>query len=127
MEIDSYNHLIHTGMAIDVETLQVLRERLLREKERLERGLLRFADATGTVGNYETRIEDMGTDPDENASEVEEYVDNLGLEQTLETQLKDVTDALLKIKQGTYGVCEKTGKDIPVERLLAYPGARTAL
>jgi RNA polymerase-binding transcription factor DksA len=26
---------------------------------------------------------------------------------------------------GTYGVCEKTGQDIPLDRLEAYPAART--
>ncbi len=114
-------------MALDTQNKEVLREKLLSEKKRLESGLLRFADATGTVGSYETRIEDMGTDPDENASEVEEYVDNLGLEQNLEAQLKDVNDALAKMEAGTYGVCEETGKEIPLDRLMAYPGARTAL
>lgn len=114
-------------MALDTQVLDTLKEKLLSEKKRLEAELLRFADATGTAGNYETRIEDMGTDPDENASEVEEYVDNLGLEQTLEGQLKDVTDALAKMEQGTYGICEKTGEEIDADRLMAYPGARTAL
>lgn len=114
-------------MALDTQVLETLKEKLHSEQKRLEAELLRFADATGTAGNYETRIADMGTDPDENASEVEEYVDNLGLEQTLEGQLKDVTDALSKMEQGTYGICEKTGKEIDIDRLMAYPGARTAL
>lgn len=119
--------MVHSAMALDTMTIEKLKDKLLTEKKQLESGLLRFADATGTVGNYETRIENMGTDPDENASEVEEYVDNLGLEQTLESQLKDVNDALAKIEQGTYGVCEKTGQEISLDRLEAYPGARTAL
>lgn len=114
-------------MALDTETLAQLKAQLLSEKSRLEGSLLRFADATGTAGNYETRIDDMGTDPDENASEVEEYVDNLGLEQTLEAQLKDVNDALEKMEKGLYGICEATGKEIGQDRLRAYPGARTAL
>lgn len=114
-------------MALDTQTIEVLKEKLVSEKKRLETELLRFADATETAGNYETRIEDMGTDPDENASEVEEYVDNLGLEKNLEAQLKDVNDALAKMEQGKYGVCEKTGKDIDLDRLMAYPGARTAI
>ena len=97
------------------------------EKTRLESELSRFADSTGVSGSYETRIGDMGTDPDENASEVEEYVDNLGLEQNLEGQLKDVNDALTKIEQGNYGICEETGKEIALDRLEAYPAARTAL
>jgi len=114
-------------MALESEMLPQLKEQLLSEKSRLESSLSRFADATGTVGSYETRIDDMGTDPDENASEVEEYVDNLGLEQTLEAQLKDVNDALEKMEKGVYGICETTGEAIGVDRLKAYPGARTAL
>lgn len=116
-----------TFMTLDTQTLGKLKGQLLAEKERLEQDLARFATPTGTAGSYETRMENMGTDLEENASEVEDYVDNLGLEQTLETQLKDVNDALGKMEQGTYGVCEVTGKEIPLDRLLAYPGARTAL
>ncbi len=114
-------------MALDPTIVAELKENLQSEKERLEQELSRFAKSTGTPGNYETRITDMGTDPDENASEVEEYVDNLGLEQNLEGQLKDVADALAKIEAGTYGVCESTGQEIPLDRLRAYPAARTAL
>lgn len=114
-------------MALDTPVLAQLKEKLLAEKDHLEKELSRFASPTGTAGQYETRMEDMGTDPDENASEVEAYVDNLGLEQTLEGQLKDVDDALAKMEAGTYGVCETTGKEISRERLDAYPGARTAL
>lgn len=114
-------------MALDTATLTKLKEKLLMEKARLESELSRFATLSGTAGNYETRIEDMGTDPDENASEVEEYVDNLGLEKNLEAQLKDVSDALVKMERGQYGVCETTGQEIPLDRLEAYPAARTAL
>lgn len=114
-------------MALDTQTLVRLKEKLLEEKGRLEKDLSRFAKPTGAIGSYETQIDDMGTDPDENASEVEEYVDNLALEQTLEAQLKDVNDALTKMDAGTYGICEETGKEISLERLEAYPGARTAL
>lgn len=114
-------------MSLDTQTLERLKVKLLAEKSRLETELSRFATSTGTAGSYETRITDMGTDPDENASEVEEYVDNLGLEQNLEGQLRDVSDALAKMEQGTYGVCETTGAEIALDRLEAYPAARTAL
>lgn len=114
-------------MALDQTLLATLKEKLLAEKTRLESELGRFASSTGTEGSYETRMGDMGTDEDENASEVEEYVDNLGLEQNLEAQLKEVHDALAKMDAGTYGVCEETGKEIDSDRLMAYPAARTAL
>ncbi len=114
-------------MAFDTEIVDRLKKKLLVEKSRLEMELSRFATLTSTAGEYETRMEDMGTDPDENASEVEEYVDHLGLEKNLEAQLKDVVDALTKIEQGRYGICEATGKEITLDRLEAYPAARTAL
>ncbi|MDO8566395.1 MAG: TraR/DksA C4-type zinc finger protein [Candidatus Moranbacteria bacterium] len=114
-------------MAIDKALMSELKEKLLGEKSHLEAELLVLAKPTGSAGDYETRMEEIGTDPDENATEVEGYVDNLGLETNLEGQLKDVTDALAKMDQGTYGVCEKTGEEISVDRLKVYPAARTAL
>ncbi len=114
-------------MSIDAKTLSELKAELLNEKTRLEGELSRFAKSTGTPGSYETQMENIGTDQDENATEVEEYVDNLALESNLEGQLRDVSDALEKMEKGAYGLCEKTGKEISIERLKAYPAARTAL
>lgn len=114
-------------MALDTTLLAALKQQLLEEKSRLEAELGRFAKSTGVEGSYETQIENIGTDPDENATEVEGYVDNLALESNLEGQLKDVTLALHKMEQGTYGVCEDTGKEINPERLKAYPAARNEI
>ena len=114
-------------MALDENTLALLKAELLKEKSRLETEFSVFAKSTGTPGDYETQMEVIGTDPDDNAIEVEGYVDNLGLEVNLEAQLKDLNDALDKMGKGTYGVCEITGEPINVDRLKAYPAARTAL
>lgn len=112
-------------MAMDTTMLAQLKEKLLVEKKRLEEELGRIAKPIGGEGEYATTFDVIGTDPDENATEVEEYADNLALEENLETQLQDVNDALAKMETGTYGICEKTGEPIPVERLMAYPAART--
>ena len=114
-------------MALTKEQLSQLKAKLLEEKKHLEGELLRIAKPTGAQGDFETIFDDIGKSPDDNASEVEEYVDNLGLEANLEGQLKDVSDALARMEQGTYGQDEKTGKEISLERLQAYPAARTAL
>lgn len=114
-------------MALDQATLDRLKEKLLAEKARLESELSRFAKSTDAAGNYETQIENIGDDEDDNATEVEGYVDNLALEDNLEGQLRDVNDALAKMEKGVYGVCEETGKEISVDRLEAYPAARTAI
>ncbi|MDO9305614.1 MAG: conjugal transfer protein TraR [Sulfuricurvum sp.] len=43
----------------------------------------------------------------------------------LETELVEVNAALNRIQSGVYGICEKTAKKIPIERLIANPSART--
>lgn len=44
-----------------------------------------------------------------------------------EHELDEVNHALEKIKNGTYGVCEKNGDTIPIERLNAEPSTRYCL
>jgi RNA polymerase-binding protein DksA len=41
-----------------------------------------------------------------------------------ESALQEVDAALRRIEQGTYGICEESGKPIPEERLRAVPWAR---
>lgn len=114
-------------MSMTQAFLEEVKTKLTEERERLEGELSRFATPTGTEGSYETKFQDMGTDEDEQASEVEQYVDDIALESNLESQLKDVLDALEKITQGTYGICEVSGEEIDQERLRVYPAARTAI
>lgn len=42
-------------------------------------------------------------------------------------ELSEIEDALMRIQNGTYGICEKTGKNIPIERLEANPIARAVI
>ena len=43
----------------------------------------------------------------------------------LEAEIAEIDAALERIRSGNYGVCEKTGEPIPLERLKANPYART--
>jgi len=112
-------------MALDPQTLAELKEKLIQEKERIREELGRIAKPTKDANDYNTTFNNIGDDEDENASEVEEYADNMALEATLEKQLKDVAEALEKIEVDNYGKCENCGADIPIERLRAYPAAKT--
>lgn len=38
--------------------------------------------------------------------------------------IQEIDDALERIKNGTYGICEGSGKEIPKKRLEAFPAAR---
>ncbi len=114
-------------MTIQPEILKQLQEKLLSEKARFEEELGRIAKPTKAEGDYETSYIDMGKDEDENASEIEEYTDNLSVETNLEKQLKEISEALERITEGTYGICENCNKEISIERLMAYPAAKNCL
>ncbi len=52
---------------------------------------------------------------------------DLSVLDSLKKQLEETDAALKRIEEGSYGICEKTGKPIPVERLKANPTARTVV
>jgi RNA polymerase-binding transcription factor DksA len=59
------------------------------------------------------------------AVSLEQFQNNSGEVDQLEKQLKDVKDALEKIENGSYGVCEVGGEEIEQDRLDVNPSART--
>ncbi|MDB5312809.1 MAG: yocK [Gemmataceae bacterium] len=60
------------------------------------------------------------------AAEYDEQV-SIGLLETEAELLTEVTDALARIEQGTFGRCEECGQEISRERLNALPYARYCL
>ena len=58
------------------------------------------------------------------ADEVEAYGNLLPVEHSLEIRLKNIGDALEKIKKDKYGKCEKCEKKITEERLKISPEAK---
>lgn len=51
----------------------------------------------------------------------------LTLNERLRTQLLEIEMALVRIEQGTYGVCEETEEPIEADRLLAIPWTRLSI
>ncbi|MFP5180369.1 TraR/DksA family transcriptional regulator [Bacillus altitudinis] len=43
----------------------------------------------------------------------------------IKEELQDVSLAIAKIEQGTYGICEATGHTMPIEQMSILPTART--
>ena len=110
----------------DEKTIQDLKNKLIQEKNKLETALARIARKS--EGNYEAEFEDFGRDEEDNAEEVEEYAMKVGITETFEKKLEDINLALKKIEDGTYGICENCpNEEIPLERLMVYPSARTCL
>jgi len=116
---------------MDKKTLTELKKKLEHEKVLLREDLLRFADKDKKVADdYDTRFPNFGersSAPDEDAKEVETYENLLAIEYALETRLKEIKEALEKIKNNTYGHCETCKKEIELGRLKANPAAKTCL
>lgn len=62
---------------------------------------------------------------DEVASELEEMDKREEVELSLEHRLREVNQALERLKQGRYGICEIGGEPIETKRLRINPAART--
>lgn len=108
------------------ELINELKAKLQEQKKSLQKELETFAVKDNVPkGDWETKYpnRDEG-DTIEEADEVQEYDNKLSLEYSLELKLKDVNEALDKIANEKYGLCEKCGKKIEEERLRAAPEAR---
>jgi DnaK suppressor protein len=101
--------------------LEHFRQLLEAERERLLKEIDAVAADTQALDVAASEAEDRG---DISEIDADNAIDQKLLED-LRAQLEEVNAALKRIAEGTYGICEKTGKPIPVERLEAYPAART--
>ncbi|MFH1559643.1 MAG: TraR/DksA C4-type zinc finger protein [Patescibacteria group bacterium] len=110
---------------ISQEKAEQLKEKLLKKKKELEAQLLKLADKDKSIkGNYKARFPDWGREEEANAEEFEEYDRTVPIEQGFELEMEKINKALEKIGNGKgYGVCEKCGKDIKLERLEIRPQA----
>jgi len=77
-------------------------------------------------GEYKPTFTELGSEEGENASEVEQFANDLSLSQDLEARLTKVEAALKRIADGSYGKCVG-GDDIDEARLRAEPAAETCI
>ena len=98
------------------------RARLMGNVEKLEEESFMNSqkDFSGDISGYKTHIADIGSD----ASGMELM---LGLASNQQKLLQQVNDALARIEDGTYGLCQMCGKPIPQARLEAIPEAELCL
>ena len=97
------------------------RERLLKEINHLDRSFVEnIKDSSGDLSGYSFHMADQGSDT------FEREMNHLRM--TTEGRLlMDTVEALRRLYRGEYGVCQKCGKKIGRERLVALPQARLCL
>lgn len=107
------------------EELNNFKNKLKQKKEELEKMLKEIAQKEDlTPGEWKAKFPYFGErspNQDESVDEVEEYSQNLVIENRLDFKLLDVKRALEKIKTGRYGICEKCGSEISKKRLEILP------
>lgn len=111
---------------MDEKNLKSLQKKLFSEKESIQKQIKENKDfglnksmneSIGELSGYDNHPADIGT-------ELFERGKDSALEENKEHTISLINDALDKIDLGTYGLCEKCKKEIPLERLEALPYAK---
>ncbi|HEX2915167.1 MAG TPA: TraR/DksA family transcriptional regulator [Chloroflexia bacterium] len=110
---------------LDNATLQKFKQRLLDEQARLQEQINRATqevrDDTGAQAIENAYSNHMADD----AGFLEDIDRTTSIRETFQTTLEQVNHALEKIENGTYGLSDVSGAEIPVERLEVVPWANT--
>jgi len=119
----------------DQKTIDELKTALEKERDLLTKELETIATPDPNLpGDWDIKHEEWEeteiTSEEElesgvNVNEIDEDMKNKALSDHLELRLKEVNDALKRVEDGTYGICQVCQKEIPLERLKANPAAST--
>jgi DnaK suppressor protein len=114
---------------LNEDTLNDLRAELEAERDSLTEELASHGkeESNGDWQGSSGELSGEEADPTDTADKIEELVTNVPLVEELEERKKEIDSALERMEQGTYGTCEKCGKEIPLDRLEANPAARTCI
>lgn len=99
--------------------LETMRKKIVGDLTHLEKDSLNLSqrDASGDLSGYSFHIADMATDNFDR-----EF--NLDLASNEQELLNHIDDALRKIREGQFGICETCSKPIAQKRLMAVPYTR---
>ena len=103
----------------EFKTLLLHRKRVIQGdvKTLEDEGCKKGTDAAGDLSTLPMHLADLGTDSFEQDI-------TLGLMENESDELHEIEEALERVKDGTFGLCESCKKKIPKERLKAIPYAR---
>lgn len=105
------------------QTKQDLKQRLLDEKTRLEKQIERenqeIVDMSSDQANENTYSNHMADD----GGFLQDIDRTTTIRENFQATLKEINKALERMENGTYGISEVSGKEIPAERLEVLPWA----
>lgn len=103
-------------------TLKDARE-LLLERRRVLSGDVRGLEA-GARGEGTEASASVSSNPMERAADDAERDLSLGRMESQNSEIREIDEALERVRDGSFGVCEECGRAVPAERLEAIPYAR---
>lgn len=105
------------------EFFQQMRDRLLARQSTVESQIKQTTDKDPFMQELKEdgyrNLDELG----EEAVDEREHDVNQAVKADLVEEKEQIESALNKITQGKYGYCENCGKEIPKERLVAFPTA----
>jgi DnaK suppressor protein len=115
--------------SMNQKTLAELKNLLEAEKASLFEELSHIGTQNPQTGDWQAiPVETDGegeSDYSDQADYIEEFGSRVARLAEMEKQYGEVLAALDRMEKDIYGICEKSGKPIEIDRLLANPTART--
>jgi len=101
------------------EKLLSEKQKVLEEMDELQQSNLKqsISDSAGEISRYSYHLGDVAS-----LSYGREF--SMGLAERQQKYLEQIDEALMRIEEGTYGICKVTGELIAVERLDEVPVAK---
>jgi DnaK suppressor protein len=105
--------------------MEKYKKKLLEERERLhtEMEIIEQDISYDDTGAGQSELADYDQHPADAATETFEKERDLSLRDSFRDTIGRIDEALGKIDRGTYGQCDRCGRDIPAPRLDAVPHA----
>lgn len=113
---------------MDKTLLEENKKKLLAEEKRLKTVLgHETVPDSEFPGGHKPTFTELGNEGGENASESEQFGNELSVSEDLEARLVKVQAALSRIESGAYGKCSVDGGEIDGARMRAEPAADTCV
>jgi len=103
------------------DELSGLKQKLEEKRAELEEQLSRIGAKDPDTNEWKATYKDVGEEWDDSVHEVQNFSDAASLEESLSKHLEQVTSALTRMEEGTYGLCTVCGEMISAERLMVSP------
>lgn len=115
-------------MAIKESDLPKFQTLLLEKREEISKQLAGLRKKIQKSLDEDRVYERNSGDPDSDfITESSELAKDEWMIRSLDKTLRDIEDALIAIEEGYYGICQKNGTSIEIERLRAIPWAKYSI